>query len=100
MMILPMYVHFMQVSALINTTNWLGVHWTPMTNTYSFDEYTSLKAKDCLDFHDLYLGGRYYLSSSTRSLTITQEKKFLFICHYRLFIILLAMLNVLIEVPV
>ena len=74
MMILPMYVHFMQVSALVNTTNWL---------TYSFYEHTSLKAKDCLDFHDLYLGGRYYLSSSTRSLTITQEKKFVFICHYR-----------------
>ena len=67
------YVCPLQVLALVNTTNWLGMPWTPMTNLPF--RRTHIKAKDCSDFHDLYhLGGRYYLSTSTRSLTITQKQ--------------------------
>ena len=61
------------VLALVNTTSWLGMPWTPASKL-SFLR-THKKASDCSDLNDLYhLGGRFYLATNTRTLTITKGK--------------------------
>ena len=62
-----------QVLALVNTTSWLGMPWTPASKLPFLR--THKKAADCCDLNDLYhLGGRYYLSANSRTLTITKGK--------------------------
>ena len=58
------YLRPPQVLALVNTTSWLGVPWTPASKLPFLQ--THKEAFDCSGLNDLYhLGGRYYLSPNS-----------------------------------
>ena len=67
------YLSPQQVLTLVSTTNLLGLPWTPVSKL-SFRR-THKKAFDCSDRNDPYhLGGRLYLSTTARELTVTQDQ--------------------------
>lgn len=67
------YLCLQQVMALVNTTSWLGMPWTPASKLPFLR--TRKEAFDCSDLNELYhLDGRYHLSANSRTLTITKGK--------------------------